>query len=167
MEEEIRKKDSQKTARHGWPFMLVLEENSSMQETGMIYQFHTGCSVRFSSLAEAILLMERRMEEMQLPKTVGSLRSFSTLLGETISMKQEEKPEGTGTGSRCREWEPASYVFQANRRAVFYIYVFYRQNSSWQGEIIWKERGEKRYFRSVLELLNLLDCACPKTALPV
>jgi len=133
--------------------MLVLEENSEAQEKGTIYQFHTECAVRFSSLAEAILLMERRMEEQQLPEAPEVLRSFPHMGGENVQ-KGDAMPS-------FRIWEPASYVIQAKPRAVFYIYVFYRQNSSWQGEVIWKDNGERRYFRSVLELLNLLDCACP------
>ena len=42
---------------------------------------------------------------------------------------------------------------------TFYIHVRFRQHSSWQGEITWKQGNRKIPFRSVLELLHLLDSA--------
>ncbi len=42
---------------------------------------------------------------------------------------------------------------------TFIINVKYRQNATWQGEIIWAEKNERMYFRSALELLKLIDGA--------
>ena len=45
----------------------------------------------------------------------------------------------------------------------FIIDIMYRQNSSWQGSITWKKKTEnlhksqKVHFRSVLEMLKLID----------
>ena len=41
--------------------------------------------------------------------------------------------------------------------ATFYLRVFFRQNSSWQGDIQWVEAGQKQSFRSVLELLMMMS----------
>ena len=43
--------------------------------------------------------------------------------------------------------------------ATFYVYVQYRQNATWQGTLIWKEREQEEEFRSALELIILLDNA--------
>lgn len=43
--------------------------------------------------------------------------------------------------------------------ATFVIHVKYRQNSTWQGDIFWTEKQEKRNFRSALEMLKLIDGA--------
>ena len=43
--------------------------------------------------------------------------------------------------------------------ATFVIHVRYRQNSTWQGDIFWAEKQEKVFFRSVLEMLKLIDNA--------
>jgi hypothetical protein len=43
--------------------------------------------------------------------------------------------------------------------ASFRIKVIFRQNASWQGTLSWIEQGEEQSFRSVLELLLLLDNA--------
>ena len=49
----------------------------------------------------------------------------------------------------------------ANRgeEATFILHVQYRQNSTWQGKLIWLEVEQEEGFCSVLELLKLLDSA--------
>lgn len=44
-------------------------------------------------------------------------------------------------------------------KGTFIVQVKYRQNATWQGEVIWTERKQKQYFRSALELLKLIDSA--------
>ena len=41
--------------------------------------------------------------------------------------------------------------------AVFKVSLFFRQNASWQGSIIWTEKDSVANFRSVLELIYLID----------
>ena len=47
--------------------------------------------------------------------------------------------------------------------ATFAIKILFRQNTSWQGSILWLEWGEEQSFRSVLELIYLMDNALNKT----
>ena len=42
---------------------------------------------------------------------------------------------------------------------TFVIRVQHRQNSSWQGRITWLDRDKTVYFRSVWELMKLVDGA--------
>ena len=42
-------------------------------------------------------------------------------------------------------------------KCTFEIAVKFRQNSTWQGQILWAEKNLKRNFRSVLEMLKLMD----------
>ncbi|MCL2200862.1 MAG: hypothetical protein FWB75_02765 [Oscillospiraceae bacterium] len=42
-------------------------------------------------------------------------------------------------------------------RCTFEISVKFQQNSSWQGQILWAEKNMKQNFRSVLEMLRLMD----------
>ncbi|HWQ59078.1 MAG TPA: hypothetical protein VN540_08650 [Clostridia bacterium] len=41
--------------------------------------------------------------------------------------------------------------------ATFKLNVLFRQNASWQGRLVWLEQKSEAQFRSVLELLMLLD----------
>ena len=42
-------------------------------------------------------------------------------------------------------------------KGTFEITVKFMQNSTWQGQVFWVEKNLKRDFRSVLELLKLMD----------
>ena len=42
-------------------------------------------------------------------------------------------------------------------KCTFEITVRFRQNSTWQGQILWAEKNLKQNFRSVLEMLKLMD----------
>ena len=43
--------------------------------------------------------------------------------------------------------------------ATFAVRVLFRQNASWQGEVTWLEGKREESFRSVLELILLMDGA--------
>ena len=49
-------------------------------------------------------------------------------------------------------------------RGTFLVKVLFRQNNSWQGEVIWAEANERRNFRSALELIKLIDSAIDSSA---
>ena len=46
---------------------------------------------------------------------------------------------------------------QNGKKCTFEISVKFRQNATWQGTILWAERDLKQNFRSVLEMLKLMD----------
>lgn len=41
--------------------------------------------------------------------------------------------------------------------ATFHLQVLYRRNSSWQGKLAWTEQDQAQSFRSVLELMTLIE----------
>lgn len=44
-------------------------------------------------------------------------------------------------------------------KQTFLIHVIETQNSTWQGRITWLEQKKKENFRSLLELIKLMDAA--------
>ena len=40
---------------------------------------------------------------------------------------------------------------------TFILKILDRQNSTWQGSILWVEKQNEQYFRSALEMLKLID----------
>ena len=93
----------------------------------------------FGSLVQFLQAVEAVLENQQIPQSYTSLRKFSELLqaGEKGSSGQNRN------GSK----------------ATFSLQVLFRQHSSWQGVIVWRERKKEESFRSVLELVMLMDSA--------
>ena len=42
---------------------------------------------------------------------------------------------------------------------AFLVRVEYQENSTWQGTVTWTNRGKTMHFRSVLEMIKLIDSA--------
>ena len=94
----------------------------------------------FESLVQFLMGVESILEDQQIPQSYTTLRKFSDLI---------PLGEGNVTASQIRK----------GARATFELHVLFRQHSSWQGVILWRERKREQSFRSVLELVMLMDSA--------
>ena len=94
----------------------------------------------FESLMQFLTGVEAVLEEQQMPQSYTVLRTFSNQI-----------PAG--------EESTASRRIQKGKIATFEMRVLFRQHSSWQGTLIWRDRKMEQSFRSVLELALLMDSA--------
>lgn len=95
---------------------------------------------KFDSLSQFLIKMEQLLDDTQLPQSYTEARTFSSLL---------EPSESGGGASSLRR----------GARATFELQVLFRQHTSWQGVLTWRETGAEHSFRSVLELVILMDSA--------
>lgn len=54
---------------------------------------------------------------------------------------------------------PPEETIQEGKLATFSLEILFRQNATWQGTVTWLEGGKSQSFRSVLELVFLMDSA--------
>ena len=47
-------------------------------------------------------------------------------------------------------------MYPKKSKDIFMVKVMYRQNNSWQGEMTWLRTNKTRFFRSALELVELI-----------
>ena len=94
----------------------------------------------FESLSQFLVKMEEMLEDVQKPQSYTATRTFASTVN---SLFTEESPVTIRRGAR----------------ATFEIRVIFRQHTSWQGIILWKEKNLEQSFRSVLELILLIDNA--------
>jgi hypothetical protein len=89
---------------------------------------------------EFVRAMDILLDKMNYPQAYELKRSFFEL-EEEGNIIESKFPDETG------------------RRATFELRIFFRQNVSWQGTVNWLDEGQGESFRSVLELLFLIDSA--------
>jgi len=53
---------------------------------------------------------------------------------------------------------------RGSTKCTFEIEVKFMQNATWQGQIYWAEKNQKQNFRSVLEMIKLMDEAIEEVA---
>jgi len=110
---------------------------------GRFYNPYMKNGGEFKSLMQLLLKMEQMHDAMEFPQSFTEKRSFADY------PRLKTGPPATG--------------FSHGKLATFAIKIIFRQNTSWQGSILWLEWGEEQSFRSVLELIYLMDNALKKT----
>ena len=100
--------------------------------------------------------MEAVFDEKKFPQAFLSLRTFGE--DKKKSLKPVSKVvEGFGDAV-----DMSHYDGESTGKCTFEILVSYRQNASWQGQILWVEKGLRQDFQSELEMLRLMDEALIK-----
>lgn len=105
---------------------------------GRVYDAKQEC-VHFRSLSQLLLHLDQLLDQQQLPQMYTKARCFFFVADDWHITQIESLKAGT--------------------LANFELAVLYRQHSSWQGILLWKEQQLELRFRSVLELVHLLDNA--------
>lgn len=112
-------------------FLLNIRKSEDGQFYGSVQDLLWNLQCSFIGLDRAILWMKKRMDQ--------ELRCFCP----------EDKNDSQKT---------ITFPYVKNEQhAKFNIRILYREQTTWQGEVTWVETGEKKCFRSALELLNMID----------
>lgn len=122
---------------------INIDSYENRQLKGTIFNPYYNCSKQFQSLTELLFLMEQLFDELFIPEGKQDIRTF----GGIISMK--------------KLWSSRSDVApkKKGKLATFNISVLFRRRASWQGQVVWLETMEEECFRSVFELIQLMDSA--------
>jgi hypothetical protein len=130
---------------------MILMSVDSYENKTVAGRFWFGClgeEIQYSSLMELVLLIERHLEELDsLPENASCKRFLNPDLAQ----------------NNLQDLSVVTSELSFKSLAVFQLKILFRQNSSWQGIIIWVEGKQEQSFRSVLELIHLLDSALLQT----
>ena len=96
--------------------------------------------IPFKSLTDLLMQIQNRLEQERFPQSFTEIRRF-------------QAPE------KVPQQNTLSADTMPGKLATFGIRILFRQNASWQGSIRWTEGGQEESFRSVLEMITLLDSA--------
>ena len=107
--------------------------------TGRFFNPYLDTGQTFESLTQFLCRMEQALDTMNFPQAYTATRTFADPPREIISQPKAE--------------------FRKGQAATFVVKVLFRQNASWQGSVLWQEGGKEQSFRSVLELIFLMDRA--------
>ena len=120
--------------------MICVDSYENSVPAGRFYNQHCPEGISFYGVIDLIKKMETMLDEMSFPQSFSMIRSFA-------EKPQTDLVAQTGEGS------------YKGKVATFSVRVLFRQNTSWQGSVAWLEGKREETFRSVLELLLLIDSA--------
>lgn len=116
----------------------------SYQDRVPVGRFHIAAdpeTTQFRSLSQLLLDINESLDKENFPQSFYELRRFCPL----------PKQENTA--------DEETHLMKRGALASFSVRLLFRQNASWQGILTWVEGGQEQYFRSVLELVLLMDNA--------
>ncbi len=131
---------------------ICINDKKGKDYSGLIWHQYQNKPVAFTTAIGMIMEMDWLYDRWQFPQSSTRIRAFesaeNTIEHEEAMLSMDEK----------------RVTNRAGNIGTFIVRVKYRQNATWQGEVVWAEKQERKYFRSALELLKLIDGALEMTA---
>ena len=120
--------------------MICVDSYNECVLEGRFYNQYCPDGISFHGAIDLLKKMETILNEHKAVQSFSTVRSFA------------EKPAASVLTS-------SGEVNCKGKVATFVTKVLFRQNASWQGSVSWVEGRNEVPFRSVLELLLLIDSA--------
>ena len=136
-------------------FVVSITSRKGMSIQGVVTHLISQQSQEFRSLLELISLLHDRLDEMGIPVAGVELRSWPKLhltLERKGDYGLDEKPD---VKKETRVGDSA-----------FLVRIIFRQNATWMGEIHWLNGEKKIYFRSLMEMIMLMQDALDTSGIP-
>lgn len=118
--------------------LVCIDDCTNGVLSGRLYNQAFENAKSFNCLMDFLIEMEHLLDEMKFPQSFLQVRTFQ----KTERRSNDISLDKDNMQGKC---------------ATFSIRVLFRQNASWQGFVTWLENGEEISFRSVLELLMLIN----------
>ena len=118
--------------------LVCVDQCADGDFSGRLYHPDWRDGKRFCSAMQLLLQIEALLDQVKTQQSLGAKRAFSL-------PAPGEIPFGTKA--------------PGGSRATFQLHILFRQNASWQGFVSWVEGRREESFRSVLELLLLMNSA--------
>jgi len=116
--------------------------------SGEFFHSYSEKSVPFQGIGQMVLRMEKLYDYLRFPYPGTNCRSFG-----------EEKKMTRQTKERIKMVTDDELLSKHGDIGTFIVRVQHRQNSSWQGRITWMEEDKTVQFRSVWEMIKLIESA--------
>ena len=142
---EKQKEDPKRDRLYGeeyWTILLCVDNYEDRILKGRFYhQTHPDGST-FYGIIDLLLKIETVLDSICLPQQFAEARRFAHC-----------------SPAPCKLYRPQWGTSMRGCLATFSLRVRFRQNASWQGTLVWLERKDELHFRSVLELIHMIDSA--------
>jgi len=107
---------------------------------GVLINPFFGEEKHFDNLTQLIFIMDELQNSLNFPQESMESRSLVKNTTPVIIAKTDKNADMS---------KPPNATFKIN--------ILFRHNASWQGGIVWVEQAKESQFRSVLELIMLID----------
>ncbi len=128
--------------------VLCIDSVSEGEPGGRLYHSYRTDAQEFINIEQMIIYMEDLYDALNFPHPGSNERKFNPV-----------KKTGAHYTERDRIMKDEELLSRHGDIGTFIVRVQHRQNSSWQGRITWMEKDKTISFRSVWEMVKLIENA--------
>lgn len=125
---------------------ICVDQSQDGEMSGRLYHCYTREPWRFFNVIQLLRQMEKLFDALSFPQASTQTRYF--IEQEPAKLPLLEKVAEQRELLSCRGEE-----------GTFVVWVRFRQNSAWQGEMVWMEQERQEAFFSTLEFIKLISNA--------
>lgn len=133
---------------------ICVDTKTRGEYAGRLWHQYEDRSVSYLGMTDLVRKMDALYDEWNFPQSSTRNRSF---------MNPPEQGQRTNRKEVQKKMDTSRIQDKHGDMGTFLVHVKYRQNSTWQGEVLWAEKKKRQYFRSALELIKLMDSALDET----
>ena len=126
---------------------ICVDEKDHGEISGRIYHCYAKEPMLFHNVVEMLRKIEDLFDRICYPQASTRTRSFH----EIPAAGRIQRPE--------KLVMQEAVIKYRGEIGSFVTCVKFRQNSTWQGELFWMERGIRLRFANTLDFIKILDCA--------
>ena len=127
---------------------VCVDEMQGGEISGRLYHCYSAEAEIFCNVIELLRNMENLFDRIEFPQASTKGRTF---IPSVEPARRIIRPDKVVQQQDLLEYKGEIGTFLVNVR--------YRQNSTWQGEMFWIEREQKRFFNNTLDFIKLVDIA--------
>lgn len=126
---------------------ICVNEKEHGEIKGDLYHCYSKEPVAFGNVIELLTVAETLYDTIRYPQASTKTRKFF----EGEDSVQITRP--------TKVMEQLEVISNRGSLGSFVLCVQFRQNSTWQGEVIWLEKGIRKRFSNTLNFIKILDSA--------
>ena len=135
--------------------ILCIDSVRDGEWRGKVFHSYRTDPILFENTEQMTREMEALYDYLQFPHPASNPRTFSPD-SKTTAPRQE----------RIKKMSDEKLLSKHGDIGTFIVRVQHRQNSSWQGRITWMEEDKTIQFRSVWEMIKLIESAVDTVSPP-
>ena len=148
--------------------VVCVDRSEGRLVCGRMYHRYYDREIPFGNFDELIHRIDRFFDQINFPHASTTIREFLTDekgAGTAPAVSEEYISESYMNGYRkeYREvMQDKELLEQHGYLETFIVRVQHRQNSTWQGRITWADENKTMNFRSIWEMIHLMESALDK-----
>lgn len=153
---------------NGFTVRLNVFDKQNSEIWGEISNMYREKPIPCSNMSDFLLKLDALYGDLDYPRSSTNTRSFfapqphimhggSTDTGHSTYCDNDSFTTCQQSRQNRQSHEVTTSQKNSKPIEVFFINTIFRQNASWQGEVLWEKTGQRICFRSALELLHLIQ----------